>query len=152
MKIYNIGTDVFEFQHSGGTFQIFPKEGTFERQKEAYTVDIPHSRGGVTSLKRFRDKWVKLSEEGTNSNFVEVPGPEFFDAAMRRAAAVGAEHLIKKESEIIKKENDRVAAIELKNKKLEAELAKQEQELNLKMAMLKKVEEEAISKAASKHK
>ena len=152
MKIYNIGTEVFEFQHGGGAFQIFPREGTFERQKESYTVEIAHARGGTTSLKRFRDVWVKISDEGTNSNFVEVPSAEFFDAAMRRAIATGMEQLIKKESEIIKKENDRVAAIELKNKKLEAELAKQEQELNLKMAMLKKVEEEAISKAAARHK
>lgn len=150
MRIYNMGTEVFEFTHGGVVNTILPKFGTFERQKEKYAVSLKFTTDPSKNITRTRDVWVKISDEGHNSNFKDFR-PNEGKMALKIAEDRGIEY-IKAENHVIKAEMDKVALVEKKVKEKEAELAKQEQELNLKMAMLKKVEEEAISKAAAKHK
>jgi membrane-bound ClpP family serine protease len=150
MRIYNTGTEVFEFTHGGMLITLLPKYGTFERKKESYEAEIQGNKGRMGKVTRFKDIWVKTSDEGINTNYKELR-KDYAEVCMKEASKLSRSD-IKQENEVIKAEMDKVAAVEKKVKEKEAELAKQEQELNLKMAMLKKVEEEAISKAAAKHK
>jgi hypothetical protein len=150
MRVYNMGTEVFEFTDGGVVHTILPKFGSFKRQKEAYTVSLKFTTDPSKTITRYKDVWVKVSDEGHNSNYKDLKQLAG-DKALRVAADRELDY-IKPENAVVKAEMDKVAIVEKKVKEKEAELVKQEQELNLKMAMLKKVEEEAISKAAAKHK
>lgn len=141
---------MFEFTHGGMLHTLLPKYGTFVKKKVPYETEIIGNKGRTAKITRFIDTWEKTSDEGINSNWKEFR-KDYADVCMK-VAAVQERSDIKLENEVIKAEMDKVAAVEKKVKEKEAELIKQEQELNLKMAMLKKVEEEAISKAAAKHK
>lgn len=149
MKLYNTGTEMFCFEHGGRSFFLYPKFGTFERKREAYQVEIPDAKKGKITFTRYRDIWVKTSDEGSNSNFVEGER-EHIVVGLKKARELGRED-IKHEDEVVKMEIDRVAAIEAKMKEKEKDLAEQEKALAVKLATLKKVEEEAVSRAASKH-
>jgi hypothetical protein len=152
MKIYNVGSEVFTFIHGGTTFVLLPKEGTFERQKEFYDVETTSAKGNVHKMKRFIEVWKKVSDEGTNNNFVDLPAAEFVSACFKKAEKEGYSNFLKRESEIIKLEQDRVAAIEKRAKLLEKELEEKEHEMRVKLATLERVEKEAFSKTASSFK
>ena len=144
MKLYNTGTEIFSFTHGGIEYTILPKLGTFVRGKEKYVVE------GLRDMVRFKDVWVKESDEGVNSNFVEAP-TEHAARGLALANQTGRED-IKHEGEVVKAETDRVAALEAKAKAREEEISKAEQEINVKLAMLKKVEEQVAAKSHSKSK
>lgn len=149
MKLYNTGTEMFCFEHGGHSFFVYPKFGTFERKRESYQVEIPDSKKGKIVFTRQRDVWAKTSEEGVNRNYVEGSTDQI-RKGYSLARQDGRED-IKLEDDVIKAEMDRVAALESKMKEKEKELKEQENALAVKLATLKKVEEEAISRAASKH-
>lgn len=150
MRIYNTGTEVFHFEHGGMTHVLLPKYGTYAKVRKPHEVEIIGNKGRSAKVIRHVDAWEKTSDEGINTNYKELR-KDYAEVCMKVAAAAERAD-IKQENEVVKAELDKVAAVEKKVREKEAELAKQEQELNLKMAMLKKVEEEAINKAASKHK
>ena len=151
MKVYNMGSEVFEFTHAGVLFVILPKEGKFERVRQPYKVETQGAKGNTHIMTRHIDVWKKTADSGTNSNFVEVT-QEGLRACMRAAEAQGLLDSIKKEAEVMKIEQDRVAEIEKRSKRLAEELAEKEQEMKIKLATLERVEKEAFSKATNKYK
>jgi len=150
MKMFNVGDRVFTFIHGGTTFTILPKNGHFVKERAYYDVETVSGKGTVHKLKRFNEVWVKKSDEGINSNYVELPSTEYVSACMKRAEAEGFTEFLKKEEDMRKAEQERIAELERINRARESELRQKDQELQLKLAMLKKVEEEAISAAAKR--
>lgn len=150
IKLYNTGTEVFEFTYGGNIYTLLPKHGTYRREKEPYEVIIPGLKGKRdVTMKRTRDVWVKVSDEGRNSNWAEMP-EEAVPVARKLADSQGILEHIQRESVVLKAEEDKIEALEARVKEKEEELKRAEKENAMKLAMLQKIEQEAVKKVAAR--
>lgn len=149
-KLYNVGTEPFEFTHGGVEYVILPKTGTYAREMQPYDVLIEGNPGKKDKiLKRFKPAMVKKSDEGRNSNWAEMPQLSV-SYALSMADKAGLLDSIKKESVVLKEEEDKIKELENKVALKEKELEAKEKEHALKLAMLERIEKESVQRVARK--
>ena len=149
-KLYNTGTEIIEFTFGGNIYTLLPKHGTFKRVKEPYNVPIfDYKKNKELTLKRTREVWNKLSDEGRNSNWVEVP-KEGVPTAIKAADELGLREFLRPEDEVLKAADDRLRELEDIVKTKEQELRDKEKDHAMKLAMLQRVEQEQVNKVARK--